>query len=90
MRRTELLQGIRRSNHLLMAALSFLSALLIGHEVARMIDVVGAGQPLNLVGPPVLTGLNAKAIGERASKVPITDGETATMRGLMRLLSHAA
>ena len=71
-------------------AASFLSGLLIGHEVRAMgVGTAGVGGPVHLVGAPGLCGLYEAAIVQCGGTAVILDGEAAAV-GLARIGEHVA
>ncbi len=67
------------------AAPSYLSGLLIGHELAGIGDLVGAVERVTLVGQGELIKLYARALDAGGARVDMMEGEAAAEAGLWRL-----
>ncbi len=67
------------------AAPSYLSGLLIGHELSGIRDLVGAIDRVTLVGQGELINLYARALDAAGVQVDMMEGETAAEAGLWRL-----
>lgn len=67
------------------AAPSYLSGLLIGHELAGIRDLVGAVERVTLVGQGELIKLYARALDVAGARVDMMEGEAAAEAGLWRL-----
>jgi 2-dehydro-3-deoxygalactonokinase len=64
---------------------SYLSGLLIGHDVRHGLAAADGAAPVTLVGEPALNDLYATALGRRGRAVVVTDGALAAARGLWQL-----
>jgi len=80
--RSRVLQGVMPAT----ATASWLSGLLVGHEVAAMTDAFGE-RPVTVVGAGALTKRYLRAIGARGTAV---DGEVAARRGLLAIARRTA
>ncbi len=61
---------------------SYLSGILIGHEVRAMCRLARPEGPVTLVGHPDLTRLYAEAIGKSGASTQIVTSQDATLKGL--------
>lgn len=71
------------------AAPSYLSGLLIGHELAGIRDLVGAVGRVTLIGQGELIKLYARALDVAGAHVDMLEGEAAAEAGLWRLARRA-
>ena len=68
---------------------TYLSGLLIGHEVAAMLKIVDPGLPLFVIGGRALTDLYVHAIEHAGREARYIDGGAAVHRGMCRLADLA-
>ncbi len=69
---------------------AYLSGLLIGHEIRGMAALFPASGPIRLVAEGRLATLYAAAFRHLGREIETVDSEAATLRGLTRVLEHAA
>ncbi len=67
------------------AAASYLSGMLIGHDVKHGLAAADAEAPITLVGAGQLTERYARALAQRGRTAAVIDGAEAAARGLWRL-----
>ncbi len=67
------------------AAASYLSGMLIGHDVKHGLATADAEAPITLVGAGQLTERYARALAQRGRTAAVIDGAEAAARGLWRL-----
>jgi 2-dehydro-3-deoxygalactonokinase len=68
---------------------AYLSGLLIGHEIRAMAELFPTADPVRLVADGTLAGPYTTAFRHLGRAVEAVDAETATIRGLMRILEQA-
>ena len=61
---------------------SYLSGILIGHEVRDMCAIARPEAPVTLIGRPDITRLYAEAIGNSGPSTQIVTSQDATLKGL--------
>ena len=61
---------------------SYLSGIVIGHEVRAMCGIAIPEGPVTLIGRPDLTRLYAEAIGLSGPSVQVVTSQEATLKGL--------
>ena len=68
---------------------SYLSGILIGHEVRAMCGIAKPEGPMTLIGRPDLTGLYSEAIVLSGNSTQIVTSQDATLKGLAILCKTA-